>query len=147
MSSLSKSLSLVPRQATITLAHFFRREGLTLRILKFLALLIAVINCRSWPLCWHCTLSFHPPTKLSAFTQTYGPLTSVRIFRPIYWLRLEYFRIRAACLFRSNATWNERRALFHETLCPVGQNPFDIHVRYKTWASEYFFPFSPLPHP
>ncbi|EMD32696.1 hypothetical protein CERSUDRAFT_87726 [Gelatoporia subvermispora B] len=87
--------------------------SLVLRTFKTIALALFLLNIRSWPLSWH-----------------------IRVFLPVYRLRFRYQLLRLR-LFLTLQPASVRRAVlsrWHDELSPVGQNPFDLCVRYRTWA-------------
>ncbi|OCH89373.1 hypothetical protein OBBRIDRAFT_794324 [Obba rivulosa] len=107
-SILIRLSSLVLRlPATSTLA------ALTLRALKTVVLALFLASIRSWPLSWH-----------------------IRVFLPVYQLRFKYLFLRLRLLLTLQPASIRRVLLsrWHDELSPVGQNPFELCVRYRTWA-------------
>ena len=80
---------------------------------KYVFYLLLLLNTRSLPLVWH-----------------------IRVFRPVFamTLRRRWLTLRTALMSR------ERKAKEEDTwmdqICPVGQDPFEAVVLFKTWASE-----------
>ncbi|KAI1797390.1 hypothetical protein LXA43DRAFT_412367 [Ganoderma leucocontextum] len=81
------------------------------KVVKYVVLLVFLLNIRSWPLNWH----FY-------------------VWRPVFQLRGSYYLHNLKhCL--SPAHVRQRKKLeWLESLSPVGKNPFDLTVTYCTWA-------------
>ncbi|EGN91776.1 hypothetical protein SERLA73DRAFT_192050 [Serpula lacrymans var. lacrymans S7.3] len=82
------------------------------RGLKYVFFLLLLVNARSLPLAWH-----------------------VRIFRPVVYLRLQYYLLRLHLLFSSKEVKVKASNDWAESLSPVGAHPFEMTTVYKTWAS------------
>lgn len=84
----------------------------TLKLAKFMFLLLLLLNVRSLPLAWH-----------------------LRVFRPVFAIRLRYWwaMLRTMLMSRQEREKEEDRWL--DSLCPLGQNPFEMVVPYTSWAS------------
>ena len=71
------------------------------------------------------------------------PLTSltishiVKVWRPVWAIRLRFLLLQLRCLFMSRKHKLECRERWFESLSPVGANPFERVTVYKTWASQY----------
>ncbi|PCH42824.1 hypothetical protein WOLCODRAFT_138078 [Wolfiporia cocos MD-104 SS10] len=82
------------------------------RFIKFLALLLFLVNIRSWPLAWH-----------------------IRVFHPATVLRFRFLLLRLSLIFKPRNVRQRIRAQWLGALSPVGQNPLDLVETWKGWAS------------
>jgi len=80
---------------------------------KYAFYLLLLLNMRSLPLVWH-----------------------IRVFRPVFamTLRRRWLTLRTALMSRERKAKEED--IWMDQICPVGQDPFEAVVLFKTWASE-----------
>lgn len=91
---------------------------------------------------WHGTVS-----GISLYLEYSKALTSmllVRVWRPVFALRLAYYWLRLRIIFKSRRQKEIAVEKWFESLAPVGQNPLETVSTYKTWASEFFVAFGLL---
>lgn len=74
-------------------------------------------------------------THLTSLRRILTPIT-VRVFRPVLWLRLQDMLLRLRGLFMSRKRKLVMRDKWGDSISPVGQHPIETVVPYKTWASE-----------
>ncbi|EED84659.1 predicted protein [Postia placenta Mad-698-R] len=86
--------------------------SLGVRLLKYTACLVFLVNLRSWPLSWH-----------------------FRVFSPLIALRLRLHLLRLRLLFKPRHVKQRAKAQWLAALSPVGKSPFDVTVAWKGWAS------------
>lgn len=102
-------------------------------VLKWAAALLFLVNIRSWPLVWHSEyhLDFFPfisCSQRSAYV--------VQIWRPIWHFQLRFLFLRLRLLLKSRKEKQQALEKFFDSLPPIGQNPFDMVSKYRTWAGE-----------
>ena len=103
------------------------------KFFRLLFIALFLVNIRSWPITWHCK-SFRIRTFFSCYSDAY--FWPVKVWRPVWKLRLQFFVLRLRCLFMSRRKTLECKEKWFEDLSPVGANPFERVTVYKTWASE-----------
>ncbi|EED84611.1 predicted protein [Postia placenta Mad-698-R] len=86
--------------------------SLGVRLLKYTACLVFLVNLRSWPLSWH-----------------------LRVFSPLIALRLRLHLLRLRLLFKPRHVEQRAKAQWLAALSLVGKSPFDVTVAWKGWAS------------
>ncbi|OBZ73958.1 hypothetical protein A0H81_06091 [Grifola frondosa] len=63
------------------------------------------------------------------------PYPKFRVFLPVFQLRGRYLLLRAyGRLFYSREARAKLKAEWHESISPIGSNPFEMSVSYRTWA-------------
>lgn len=110
------------------------------KFLKYCVLFLFLVQVRSWPLAWHCESLFAVPayatlTRLVRRSPL-RPLPPVYVWRPVFVLRGKYYLHRLSLLFASPSVRKQRNAQWLEQLSPIGRNPLEFQVTYKTWAGE-----------
>jgi hypothetical protein len=128
VATASGALSAVAGQISATNAL-----RLTGKLGKVLLVLLLILNARSWPMMWHC--AFVSPVSSYLFAERFNHVT-VRVFRPVLWLRLQDMLLRLRGLFMSRRRKMLMRDKWGDSISPVGQHPIETIVPYKTWASE-----------
>ncbi|KAH9927893.1 hypothetical protein B0H21DRAFT_838213 [Amylocystis lapponica] len=109
MSSLSAPPPVAPFLSA--LASLVPTSAFALRVSNALAVFVFCLNVHSWPFVWH-----------------------LRVFRPVYYLRARYWLFRLSILFRPRSLRPQLTAAWLDSLSPIGADPFDFCVSYKTWA-------------
>lgn len=107
---------------------------------KLLICLLFLLNIRSWPLMWHCkSFRFSKYTKSDITLIRNCPKTKkkkVRIFRPVFVLRFQYYWVSICSMFKSASEKRKMKDKWFDSITPVGEHPFKKVVPYRTWASE-----------
>ncbi|PPQ82856.1 hypothetical protein CVT24_008288 [Panaeolus cyanescens] len=93
----------------VTLANLLRVAP---KLAKILFVLLFLINIRSWPLAWH-----------------------FRVFRPVFALRIQRRWMRICASFKSPANRVRIHDQWMESISPIGENPLQMMVPFKSWAS------------
>ncbi|TFY68123.1 hypothetical protein EVJ58_g1217 [Rhodofomes roseus] len=86
--------------------------SLSFSLLKYVAVLLFLVNARSWPLTWH-----------------------FRVFRPVMSLRLRWYMLQLRLLLKPKQVKRREKAKWLQELCPVGQDPLEFVYTWKGWAS------------
>lgn len=60
----------------------------------------------------------------------------VRVFRPLMYLRLQYYLLRLRIIFKPRIVKQVEVQKWLESLAPIGLNPLEATTTYHTWASE-----------
>ncbi|KZP32714.1 hypothetical protein FIBSPDRAFT_916417 [Athelia psychrophila] len=84
-------------------------------IAKCAAIGLILLNVRSWPLMWH-----------------------LRVFRPVFALRLRWYLVRLRTVFKSQAAKDKIYQKWFEDLTPMGKNPFETVTSYKSWTTTHY---------
>lgn len=99
-------------------------------VIKYAALLLFLVNIRSWPLIWHCECAILSPGLC------YLTCLQVRVFNPVFAVRLRWYLLQLRLLFKSTQAKRSIKAKWLGELSPVGVDPLDfVHV-WKNWACE-----------
>ena len=105
-------------------------------VLKYAALLLFLVNIRSWPLMWHSECSELCPDSCCL------TCLEVRVFYPVLTLRLRWYLLQFRLLFKSKQVKRTVKAKWLAELRPVGMDPLEfVHV-WKNWASKSCTPSS-----
>ena len=99
---------------------------------KLLVLFFFLLNIRSWPLVWH--RKWQMSFRLFLF-HIYSR-SQVRVFRDVFSYRIRHSLIRARMLFLSPIAGLKLEDDWLNSIYPIGAHPFDMVVRYRSWASE-----------
>jgi len=102
---------------------------ITPKLGKLLVFLLFLLNIRSWPLVWHCKSQSSLLIHIHSRSQ-------VRVFREVFAIRIRHTLIRAQMLFLSPMAGLELEDNWLESISPIGANPFEMAVHYRSWASE-----------
>lgn len=99
---------------------------------KLFVYLLFLLNFRSWPLVWHCkpSRSVHSISQLCLF------LVIDRLFNVVIAYHIRHSFLRFRMLFMSPSAGLKFEDDWLDTLCPVGENPFEMVVPYRSWASK-----------
>jgi hypothetical protein len=108
------------------------REG-SPAIYKVLFWALLLVNIRSFPFAWH---GERRVFKVHASLFNDIPTDLVRIFRPAISIRFEYYVFRLRNLFASRSVLAKKKEGWLESITPIGANPFEHVIVYKTSASE-----------
>lgn len=79
---------------------------------KYVFFVLLLINFRSLPFAWH-----------------------IRVFLPVFQLRLQYYLLRLRILFKPKEARAKILADWGEGLCPIGANPFELVAVQHGWTS------------
>ncbi|KAG2069670.1 hypothetical protein BDR04DRAFT_1101342 [Suillus decipiens] len=79
---------------------------------KYIFLVLLLINFRSLPFAWH-----------------------IRVFFPVVRLRLQYYLLRLSILHKPREVRTKILTDWHENLCPIGANPFELVTIQHGWTS------------
>src|ERR1700733_9001929 len=63
--------------------------------------------------------------------------STVRIFRPVIFLRFKHLLLEVRNFGQPRALKHEEGLKSLDAISPIGLNPFDSVITYKTWASEF----------
>ena len=97
-------------------------------VLRYAALLLFLVNIRSWPMMWH---SEYSSIALSGCFLT---CLQARVFFPVLMLRLRWYMLQLRLLFKSKQVKRSAKAKWLGELRPIGLDPFEfVHV-WKNWA-------------
>lgn len=96
------------------------------RPVRYLLLLLLLVNARSFPLTWHCELQI-----VKQFSLIIDLVQSDRMFSPVARLRFKWWSLKLTLSSaQSKEKWLDSRQ-------PIGLNPFSaaVYTPYSSWAS------------
>ncbi|KAG0708711.1 hypothetical protein DFH29DRAFT_979345 [Suillus ampliporus] len=79
--------------------------------IKYIFLVLLLVNCRSLPFAWH-----------------------IRLLLPVLRLRLQYYLLRLRIIFKPERVKAKILNDWSEALCPIGANPFKLVTIQHGWA-------------
>jgi hypothetical protein len=110
-------------------------------VLKWTAVLLVLVNVRSFPFLWH---SEHHSFDLRYFIANDNATCLVRMFAPLIKQHIRWHVLLLKLLFRSKKDAEIEKQRWLDSLSPVGLSPFEIIVSHPCWAG--MFSFSVCPH-
>lgn len=115
--------------APLVSSNFTSLWRLTPSLVKYVLWALILVNIRSFPLAWHCEFfsftTFPTKTKFRA----------VRVFRPVFRLRLQYRLLRLKTFYKPRAVQIQAEDQWLDSISPVGAHPFNFATTYRSWAS------------